>query len=425
MATGKVSPAISARVVPVVSVSTTLPAWAPAAGAWTTATTNNLTAVAYTVTSGSTTADIKDSLESWNGGGAVPPGSTAYPDGALLVHGGGHRAPGFSNAVYGVDIATRAWVRVAAPYGGPFNGGGAGTYPQGIYPDGSPVPAHTYFYPIVDPVNEQFIVTKGVSSYTASTRDSTLGTWHIYNLAAAAWRRGVPHPLNTLHRSGGRAVWDSRRGCIWVMTCDTSEPVREIVKYSNLTTNNGDGTYGTITRYPFTDNGGTESDAVFLRHPTDPDQDLIVYGSYGSTFALRAVRIVGGEPTVRITLTIGGVPPVVVHRSASLMWSARRNSILYYDNRQPDPTTPGFSFPAGFGRSLVFELRQPTAGPDAWSTGTWSWQTISNASQSVIPSQHITTSGIYSKARLFAYDDGELIVAATRHDTPAYAFRVP
>lgn len=428
MAAGKVSPAFRWRVVPVqTGGGTTMPNWALSTpgGRWTNATTNTMNAVG---------ADgfTREVLRNYNGAALLPPGATGFPKGGALYWGGGHSASGGGRdtATYGIDMDARLWKRVSENSAGPFSPGGVGTYPQGVYSDGKPVPTHTYCYPGFDPVNNLFFIPRAVSSYVASTQDANGGAYlpftFILDIATGVWRYGptTTGAGTTLYRNGGRTVWDSRRGCLWTMPCNTSNANRLVVKYFDLNVPNGDGTWGKKTDYPFVDSGGTESDAVFLAgDAADGSQDLIVYTQFtGTTPAVRAVPFnAAGVPQARITLTQGGTPPVTRSNKAALMWSKRRQSILYYDSIQPALS----GWPALSGPSLVYELRAPTGGPANWRTGTWTWNLLTDQTGSTFPQADSSTGGFYSKARLIEYTDGEVLVAATRSDTPAYAFRIP
>jgi hypothetical protein len=263
-----------------------------------------------------------------------------------------------------------------------------------------------------------------VSSYVASTQDANGGAYvpytFILDVATGAWTNGPTSIYTTLYRNGGRTVWDSRRSCLWTMLCNTSNANRYIVKYYDLNVSNGDGTYGKAIHYPFTDNGGNEADAMFvLGAAGDGSEDLIVYTQYsGSTKSLRAVPFnASGVPQARITLTTGGTAPATLRKDGAIMWSKRRGAMLYYDSFQPVIS----GWPALSGPSLVYELKAP---PNR-VTGTWTWNLLTDQAVSTFPQSDPGTGGFYSKARIIEYDDGEIMVAATRADTPAYAFRVP
>lgn len=432
MPTGIPSPEIIVRKVAAPAPpggAASMPVWAAATapGRWVAATTNTIEDVG-------SDAFTREVLRNYNGAVALPTGTTGFPKGGMLFWGGGHSVSGGGRdtASYGIDLDTRLWKVVSPNSTGPFTTAGAGAYPTGEYADGKPVPTHTYCYGGFDPINELFYIPRGVSSYTSNTQDNSAGGYvpftHILDVATGTWTNG---PTTTVafsqFRNGGRTVWDARRSCLWTMTCNPSDPNRFVIKYFDLTVSNGDGTFGKKTEYAFADSGGTESDAAFLQgSAVDGSQDLIVYTQYSPSNTIRALRAVpfnaSGVPQARVTLTTGGTPPATLSNKAALMWSPRRQSLIYYDSVQP---VPGAGWPALSGASLVYELRAPAGGSANWRTGTWTWSLLTDQGVSVFPQADSNTGGFYSKARIIEYDDGEIMVAATRADTPAFAFRIP
>lgn len=389
------------------------------AGHWAAASLNNLMSIA------TGPGDFAGIFQNYNGAARVPPGSTAYPDGAVLFHGGGHEAAGQNNSLVAFNVTTRLFELVEPPTTTGINSGGAGTYPDSSYPDGKPVPTHTYFYPGFDEENEYFYNPRGVTSYTASTQEAQTSQGFFFDLAASSWRRGPRNNgFDALYKNGGRTVWDPRRGCFWTMTCDTSVTARLIVRAENLNVQNGDGTYGILTNYNYNDSLGTESDAVFVLGDT-PNDDLIIYSRFPASGSrrLHAVRFNNNIPQPRVDLLINGNFPASLSRKAALMWSERRNSLIYYDNKQPIPATGGFPSTVGYGRAIVWEVQAP---PNKL-TGTWTWNIITANTNTYIPSSALETEGdeIYSKARLLKYNDAEVIIAGTAHNAPASAFRIP
>lgn len=398
------------------------PAWATAIapGAWADATTNTLSAVASVVNP----QYVIEVLRSYNGAAKLTP-ETYSTHGGLLCWGGGHSSQGYDSSIYIIDVGSREWILQRTGYTGPFNSGGAGTYPAGEFPNGDPVPTHTYCYPGYDPVNGLFFMPRSASSYTASTTQSNTTSTFVYDIAGDDWYRGPnwPDSLREIIDSGGRTVWDDRRQCFWCMPASSQSTAtpRVWAKFENLTNDNGDGTFGTLTTYNYSGATLFESDLVLIPGATADDDLLIWWDFSSSTKRLYASRIVGGIPQARVVLTMGGQSPAVLHKTGSLNWCARRNSLIYYDNRQPDPTTGGFAFIPGFGRALVFELKAPADKLN----GTWTWGILTTTANTYVPPQHNTNSGVYSKARLFEYVGGELLVVALTANDPACAFRVP
>ena len=88
--------------------------------------------------------------EAWNGAVYA---SRYGRSGSMIVFGGGHNDY-FGSDVHAFDLASREWRRISDGYvGGTDHDYGAGArYPESVYPDGSPLPPHTYDYVQFDPV---------------------------------------------------------------------------------------------------------------------------------------------------------------------------------------------------------------------------------------------------------------------------------
>jgi len=97
--------------------------------------------------------------EAWNG--AVLANRFGV-SGSMVVFGGGHDDY-FGSDVHAFDLSTREWSRISDGYvsGAPNEYGAGAVYPESIYPDGSPLPPHTYGYVQYDPVNNDYLLLKG------------------------------------------------------------------------------------------------------------------------------------------------------------------------------------------------------------------------------------------------------------------------
>ena len=70
----------------------------------------------------------------------------------MIIFGGGHNDY-FSSDVHAFDLASRQWRRIADGdvRGGDNEYGAGARYPDSVYPNGSPLPPHTYDYAQYDP----------------------------------------------------------------------------------------------------------------------------------------------------------------------------------------------------------------------------------------------------------------------------------
>src|SRR4029453_2849558 len=82
--------------------------------------------------------------EAWNGAVYA---SQHGRSGAMVVFGGGHNDY-FGSDVHGFDVADREWRCLTTGYvrGAPSAYGEGAFYADAEYPDGSPLPPHTYDY---------------------------------------------------------------------------------------------------------------------------------------------------------------------------------------------------------------------------------------------------------------------------------------
>jgi hypothetical protein len=148
--------------------------------------------------------------ECWNG--AVL--ATRFgASGSLVVFGGGHNDY-FGSDVHAFDLGTREWRRIHDGYTlGSAEAYGTGAfYPSGEYPDGSPLPPHTYGYVQYDPVGNDFLILK--SNTELGQHVKAVAIPHMLNLDDLTWRRGPQHPEAVLN-SGGFTTWDPKRRLLW------------------------------------------------------------------------------------------------------------------------------------------------------------------------------------------------------------------
>ena len=120
----------------------------------------------------------------------------------------------FGSDVHAFDVGSREWRRIADGYvSGGVNDYGAGArYSESVYPDGSPLPPHTYDYVQYDPVGNDYILFKGQTELGPDVKAVAIP--HLFNLDSLSWRHGPRHPTAILN-SGGWTTWDESRRVIW------------------------------------------------------------------------------------------------------------------------------------------------------------------------------------------------------------------
>ena len=119
--------------------------------------------------------DFCSITEGWNGAVFADRNGAS---GSMIVFGGGHNDY-FGSDVHAFDLATRQWARIADGFvtGRPDEYGEGAVYPDAVYPDGSPLPPHTYEYVQYDPVGNDYLLFKGpIGARAQCTRSRTCST---------------------------------------------------------------------------------------------------------------------------------------------------------------------------------------------------------------------------------------------------------
>ena len=156
------------------------------------------------------TMGLRAITEAWN--------SAAYASrhgasGSMIVFGGGHNDY-FGSDVHAFDLASREWRRISDGYtvGRDHQYGAGAFYPGAVYPDGSPLPPHTYDYVQYDPSGNNYLLLKGQAEL--GPRVKAVAIAHQFNLDTLSWRHGPQHPAAILN-AGGWTTWDASRRVLW------------------------------------------------------------------------------------------------------------------------------------------------------------------------------------------------------------------
>jgi hypothetical protein len=137
--------------------------------------------------------------EAWN---SAVYASRFGASGSMIVFGGGHDDY-FGSDVHAFDLASREWRRISDGYvgGSEHNYGAGATYPDSAYPDGSPLPPHTYGYVQYDPVGNDYILLKGQTELG----DPCASRYRIFSTSTrCAGARPKEAPTAILIRAAGR-----------------------------------------------------------------------------------------------------------------------------------------------------------------------------------------------------------------------------
>ena len=175
--------------------------------------------------------------EAWNGAVYA---SQVGVSGAMIVFGGGHNNY-FGSDVHAFDLSRREWRRISNGFtaGKAEEYGEGAIYPNCIYPDGSPLPPHTYDYVQYDESGNDYLLLKGQTELGPNVKAAAVA--HLFNLDTLTWRRGPEHPTAILN-AGGFTTWDAKRRVLWGHSGDDGGG-NAFVAYSPDGVNS-DGTYG-------------------------------------------------------------------------------------------------------------------------------------------------------------------------------------
>ena len=137
-----------------------------------------------------------------------------------------------------------------------------------MYPDGSPLPPHTYGYVQYDPVGNDYLLLKGQTG--AGQNVKAVAIPHLFNLDTLRWRHG-PVERTAILNSGGWTTWDASRRTLWGHSGDDGGG-NAFIGFSPDGTN-ADGTCGRWSnRFPNKLPGIANENAMQI----DPLRDVIV-----------------------------------------------------------------------------------------------------------------------------------------------------
>lgn len=317
-------------------------------------------------------------IAAW-GGGALASGHGSH--GTFLVYGGGH-ADYYGNEVYGFDLGTRRWSRLSAPYPTPMFGA-IDAYPDGMYPDGTPVPSHSADRLEYHLATNSFVA---LESEVNNFGGYVVPNPFLFSLEHGTWRRGAPSEMSI--GAIGWSAYDSRRDVFWTSGgCCSDNPVAAF----DPDRDNGDGTFGAWSFHA--SHSELNSNASMAAY--DPDDDLVVVTSLRDGTSIYAFSAAAPDDPPRVISTVGAEPALA--QAHGWEWSPARGAFLYWAGEH------------------VHELR-PTGGD-------WEWHDVTNPASTVTPDY--TSNGVFSRFRVMSYGSLDVVVTVNAVDGAVYAFRVP
>jgi hypothetical protein len=343
--------------------------------------------------------------EGWNGAAYA---SRYGPNGSMIVFGGGHNDY-FGSDVHAFDLASREWRRIADGYvsGRDDEYGEGARYSDSVYPDGSPLPPHTYDYVQYDPSGNDYILFKGQTELGPNVKAVAIP--HLFNLDTLTWRHGPRHPTAILN-AGGWTTWDESRRVVWGHSGDDGGG-NAFIGFSP-DGDNGDGTFGRWTdRFPNKLPGIANHNAMQI----DPLRDIIVVSVHAHD-ALYAIDPADpGREAVRLRST-GSKPMLRPH--AAMEYAPNIARLVYFS-----PLDNGivYTITAPDGQRSQHEFVEE-----------WSWQACEPAGNTLDPiadaARHahypVNLSHAFGRFRIASFDAIDIAILVRHVDSPVYAMRL-
>lgn len=300
--------------------------------------------------------------------------------------------PAITEAWNGAVLATR------------FGDSGA-LYPDAEYPDGSPLPPHTYGYVQYDPVGNDYLILKGNSELGPNVKAVAIP--HLFNLERRQWRRGPRHAEAVLN-SGGCTTWDASRRVLWGHSGDDGGG-NAFIGYCPDGAN-GDGTCGRWgVLHPNKFPGAANHNAMQI----DPVRDIVVVSvhSRDDLFAINPAD--PAAPAVR--LRSSGVRPRIAG-CAALEYAPNLDRLIYYSAQD--------------GACVHTIAAPPGRDWSALVSGEWNWaQGADGGSDPVADARSGSRHAghwrhTFGRFRVASWGSIDVALLIRHVDTPVYALRL-
>lgn len=364
-------------------------------------------------------------LIAWTGGALAKPG-TYNTHGALIVGAGGGHASYGGSEFYALDLGTRLWTRLTNPYPTPDMGSYIGTttwpYMSTRYPDGSPVPPHTYDQVQYHPGSKTVWLLRGrrdnheggssnaagIPNHTSNGNGLKLDTL-AFRHTPEAYVGG--NTFSLAGRSGQKSCYDSIRDCFWMIYNGSASGSGgfDLWKIYDLDVQNGDGSYAKWQRYTIRAPGEIQS---CMRH--DPVDDLLIFDDFrdpAKRIYVYECAKAGIDYNANV-VTQSGTFPTERADQAGWDWSPGLRSMVYI---QP------------LAGADLYRCAKPATD---WKNNPWVWSKLTAPTNThAVPvaqgeSGVIYRNGIYGRLRVVQYAGMEVVVVVTRRDLPAYIMRI-
>jgi|GEM_PF-5291945 len=300
--------------------------------------------------------------------------------GGLVTWGGGHNGY-FGSELYVFDLDSGRWLRRTDPYDDGSSSVAARCSDDGVYPDGSACPTHTYDQVDYHAATNRFVIIGG-------TPDPVCGGCvddrvHLFDFDDGTWHLGARKPSALMY--AGATGYDEKRDVFWLLSAYT----RGFSKYDPNT--DAWSEYGTVDT-PF------EIDGAGL---VDPERDLFLFLDSRGTGRLYAIPL--ADPS-------GGLVELRTEGDREIQ---EAGSALGFERVPQEDCVV-----AWYDGAEVYVLRPPEGD---WATGVWRWTRVPpDASNTVVPRRN--PNGTYGRFRYAPSVNAFVLVSA--YDGPVWAYRL-
>lgn len=350
-------------------------------------------------------AGFRAITEGWN---SAVYASRFGASGSMIVFGGGHNDY-FGSDVHAFDLASREWRRISDGYvsGNDRDYGTGARYPDSVYPDGSPLPPHTYDYVQYDRLGNDYLLLKGQTELGRKVTAAAIP--HFFNLDTLRWRHGPRHPTAILS-SGGWTTWDESRRVLWGHSGDDGGGNAFIGFLPDG--DNESAIYGSWTdRFPNTLPGIANHNAMQI----DPLRDIIVV----SVHARDELHALDPADPAREIVRLRSVGPKPVLRPyAALEYAPNIARLVYFS-----PLDDGIVYTIAPSRDK---------GSGSGSIEEWNWQVHQPAAGTLRPIGDaagysrfgVNLSHVFGRFRIASIEGVDVAIMVRHVDSPVYAWRL-
>ena len=285
--------------------------------------------------------------------------------------------------------------------------GAGAVYADAEYPDGSPLPPHTYEYVQYDPVKNDLILFKGQSELGPDVK--AIAIPHMLHLPTRCWRRGPQHAVARLN-SGGCTTWDGKRRVIWGNSGDAGNGNAFLMFRPDG--EHSDGTFGSWgTHYPNKLPGMADHNAMQI----DPVRDIIVIPVHARD---ELVAIDPNRPD-RPALSLRSTGP--------------RPRIKPFSAIEYAPNLDAFIYCSAADGAPIYSISAPDGSSFAELTaGQWRWCNLLDQDNTLNPivdaqaqsSYPMNRDHTFGRLRVASFGSTDLAILVRHIDSPVYVLRL-